>query len=201
MGKGDGFSFTHPSQIMDEIARLTPSYGGISYHRLEEGSLQWPCPTEEHPGTPILHTELFTRGKGQFIPLEYKPPIESPDDDYPLLLTTGRSLFQFHTGTMTRKVKGLNVFRGEELVEMNPQDASALGIVDGEMIKVVSRRGAVVAKAKITDASPVGVVFMTFHFAESPTNQLTNPTLDPVAKIPEYKVCAVRVEKNGNRHQ
>jgi len=201
MGKGDGFNFTHPSQIMDEIARLTPSYGGISYRRLEEGGLQWPCPTEEYPGTPILHTELFTRGKGQFIPLEYKPPIESPDDEYPLLLTTGRSLFQFHTGTMTRKVKGLNVFRGEELVEMNPQDASTLGIADGETVKVVSRRGAVVAKAKVTDVSPVGVVFMTFHFAESPTNQLTNPTLDPVAKIPEYKVCAVRVEKNGNRHQ
>jgi len=198
MGKGNSFDFTHPSQIMDEIARLAPSYGGISYKRLEEGGLQWPCPTKEHPGTPILHTKLFTRGKGQFIPLEYKPPVESPDDDYPLLLTTGRSLFQFHTGTMTRKVKGLNVLRGEELVEINPQDASALGIVDGETVKVVSRRGAVVAKAKMTEASPVGVVFMTFHFAESPTNQLTNPALDPMSKIPELKVCAVRIEKNGS---
>jgi len=198
MGKGNGFNFAHPSQIMDEIARLTPSYGGISYRRLEKDGLQWPCPTEEHPGTPILHTELFARGKGQFISLEYKPPMELPDDDYPLLLTTGRSVLHFHTGTMTRKVKGLNILRGEELVEMNPQDASALGIVDGETIKVVSRRGAVVAKAKVTDASPVGVVFMTFHFAESPTNQLTNPALDPVAKIPEFKVCAVRIEKDGS---
>jgi len=193
-----GFAFTHPSQIMDEIARLTPSYGGISYRRLKKGGLQWPCPTKEHPGTPILHTEQFTRGKGQFVPLEYKASIESPDNDYPLLLTTGRSLFQFHTGTMSRKVKGLNVFHGEELVEINPQDASALGIADGETVKVVSRRGAVAAKAKVTDVSPVGVVFMTFHFAESPTNQLTNPALDPVAKIPEFKVCAVRIEKNGS---
>ena len=199
MGKSNGFDFARPSQIMDEIARLTPSYGGISYRRLEKGGLQWPCPTKDHPGTPILHTEQFTRGKGQFIPLKYKPSMELPDDDYPLLLTTGRSLLHFHTGTMTRKVKGLNILRSEELVEMNPRDASALGIADGETIRVVSRRGAVVAKARVTDASPVGVVFMTFHFAESPTNQLTNPALDPVAKIPEYKVCAVRIEKDGSK--
>ncbi|GAI39789.1 unnamed protein product, partial [marine sediment metagenome] len=127
------------------------------------------------------------------------PSMELPDDDYPLMLTTGRSLLHFHTGTMTRKVKGLNILRSEELVEMNPRDASALGIADGETIRVVSRRGAVVAKARVTDASPVGVVFMTFHFAESPTNQLTSPALDPVAKIPEYKVCAVRIEKDGSK--
>ncbi len=192
-----GFDFAHPSQIMDEIARLTPSYGGVSFRRLEGGGLQWPCPTEEHAGTPILHTQQFTRGKGRFMPLEYKPAMELPDSDYPLILTTGRNLFQFHTGTMSRKVKGLNVFRGEELAEINPQDASALGIADGDMVKVVSRRGEVVAKARVTGVSPVGVVFMTFHFAESPTNQLTNPALDPVAKIPEYKVAAIKIEKIG----
>ncbi len=192
---GKGFNFTRPSQIMDEIARLTPSYGGISYRRLEKGGLQWPCPTREHPGTPILHTEKFTRGKGQFVPLEYRPPVESPDEDYPLVLTTGRSLFHFHTGTMSRKVKGLNTFRNEELVEINPRDAAAFGIADGETVRVVSRRGEVTARAKITEASPAGVVFMTFHFAESPTNQLTIPALDPVAKIPEFKVCAVRLER------
>ena len=131
------------------------------------------------------------------MPLEFKPPMELPDDDYPLILTTGRSLFQFHTGTMSRKVRGLNVLRGEELVEINPQDALALGIADGDMVKVVSRRGEVVARAKVTEVSPPGAVFMTFHFAESPTNQLTNPSLDPVAKIPEYKVSAVRIERNG----
>jgi formate dehydrogenase alpha subunit len=194
---GKGFAFNSPSEIMDEIAQLTPAYGGISYRRLEEGGLQWPCPTEEHPGTPVLHTMLFSRGKGHFAPLEYRPPAELPDDDYPLILTTGRSLFHFHTGTMSRKVRGLNVFQSEELVEMNPKDAVALGIADGDMVRVISRRGAVVAKACLTDDSPVGMVFMTFHFAESPTNRLTNPAFDPVAKIPEYKVSAVRVEKNG----
>jgi len=181
---------------MEEISSLTPSYGGISYERLEEGGLQWPCPNKEHPGTPILHTEQFTRGKGKFIPLEYKPAMELADDDYPLILTTERSLYHFHTGTLTRKVDGLNILRGEELVEMNPRDASALGIADGEVIKVISRRGEVTAKAKVTEVSPVGVISMTFHFAESPTNVLTNPALDPVAKIPELKVCAVRVERN-----
>jgi len=192
---GDGFDFNHPSEIMDEIAKLTPSYGGISYRRLEDGGLQWPCPDQRHPGTPILHTEQFTRGKGRFMPLEYKPSLEKPDSEYPLLLTTGRVLYQFHTGTMTRKVNGLNILRGEELVEMNPADTTALGITDGEAVRVTSRRGQVTAKAKVTEDCPPGVVFMTFHFAESATNLLTNPALDPLAKIPELKVCAVRVEK------
>jgi predicted molibdopterin-dependent oxidoreductase YjgC len=192
---GQGFEFENPSQIMDEIADLTPSYGGISYARLEEGGLQWPCPTEEHPGTPILHTALFTRGKGKFIPLEYKPPMEQPDEDYPLILTMERSLYQFHTGTMTRKVKGLNVLNGEERVQINPVDAGKLGIDDGERVSVISRRGEVTARSKITEASPVGVVTMSFHFTETRTNLLTNPALDPVSKIPELKVCAVRVEK------
>jgi formate dehydrogenase alpha subunit len=194
MGKS-GFEFTHPSHIMDEIALLTPSYGGISYQRLEEGGLQWPCPTPQHPGTPILHTQQFTRGKGRFIPLEYKPSVELPDKDYPLVLTTGRSLYHFHTGTMTRRVEGLNVLRPGGDIEISQADASKLGIADGESVNVISRRGKVTAKAKVTGASPEGVVFMTFHFAESPANRLTNPVLDPVAKIPEYKVCAVRVEK------
>ncbi len=191
-----GFDFAHPSQIMEEIANLTPSYGGISYSHLDNGGLQWPCPTQDHPGTPILHTKQFTRGKGRFIPLDYKPPMELPDDEYPLILTTGRSLYHFHTGTLTRKVKGLNILRREGLVEINPDDASALGITDGEMVRVISRRGEVVAKARVTEVSPVGVVFMNFHFAESPANVLTNPALDPVSKIPEYKVCAVRIERN-----
>ncbi len=190
-----GFDFAHPAEIMEEVARLTPSYGGISYRRLEEGGLQWPCPTEDHPGTPLLHAGQFSRGRGRFMPLEYKPSVELPDGDYPLLLTTERSLYQYHTGTMTRKVKGLNILRGEELVEINPKDASAIGVADGDTVKVISRRGEVTATAKVTDASPQGVVSMSFHFAESPTNQLTSPALDPIAKIPEFKVCAVRVEK------
>jgi formate dehydrogenase alpha subunit len=192
---GKGFDFDHSSQVLEEIARLTPSYGGISYRRLESEGLQWPCPVREHPGTPILHADGFLRGKGRFIPLEYKPPVESPDDEYPLILTTERSLYHYHTGTLTRKAEGLNVLRSEELVEMNPLDARTLGLNDGDRVRVISRRGEVTAHVKITPASPPGVVSMTFHFAESPTNILTNPAVDPVAKIPELKVCAVRVEK------
>jgi formate dehydrogenase alpha subunit len=191
----EGFDFEHPSQIMDEIALLTPSYGGISFKRLENGGLQWPCPTKEHPGTAILHTEQFTRGKGRFIPLEYRPPAELPDDDYPLILTTGRRLFHYHTGTMTRKVGGLNIFMGEERVQVNPEDAERLGISDGDRIKVISRRGELTASTDVTEVVPVGLVYMSFHFAESPANILTSHAVDPVSKTPEYKVCAVRIEK------
>jgi formate dehydrogenase alpha subunit len=190
-----GFDYNHPSDIMEEIRKLTPSYGGISYERLENGGLQWPCPFEDHPGIPILHVNAFVRGKGRFIPLKYTPPGEMPDEDYPLILSTGRSLYHFHTGTMTRKVTGLNIIEPEAAVEINPEDASRLGIAQGDKVKVSSRRGEVVLKAKVTDSLPPGVVFMTFHFAESAANILTNPKLDPVAKIPEFKVAAVRVEK------
>jgi formate dehydrogenase alpha subunit len=188
------FDFNSPSDIFDEIASLTPSYGGISFERIEEVGLQWPCPTPEHPGTPILHTKLFTRGKGRFIPLDYRPPAELPDKDYPIILSTGRCLYHYHT-SMTRQVAGLNVLRGKELVQINPKDAAALGIDDGDKIKIASRRGQVTATAWVTDVTPEGAIWMTFHFADSPTNLLTNPALDPVCRIPEYKVCAVRVEK------
>ena len=189
-----GFNFSHPSQIMEEVSSLAPSYGGIAYGRLEKGGLQWPCPTRQHPGTPILHTKLFTRGKGRFIPLEYRPPAELPDKKYPLILSTGRCLYHYHA-SMTMKVRGLNILRGEELVQINPRDALALRIADGDRIKVTSRRGEVTARAKITEVTPEGAIWMTFHFAESPTNMLTNPALDPAVKTPEYKVCAVRVER------
>jgi len=192
-----GFDFENPSQIMDEITTVTPSYGGISFSRLDKEGLQWPCPTDDHPGTAILHTALFSRGKGHFVPLVYRPSAEMPDAEYPLVLTTDRSPFHFHTGTMTRKVKGLNVFRGEELVAINPKDAESLDIKDGDKVEVISRRGRVPAKASLTDDVPPGTIAMTFHFAESPTNEVTNPALDPVSKIPEFKVAAVRVEKAG----
>ena len=190
-----GFEYSHTFDIMQEIRQLTPSYGGISYQRLESGGLQWPCPVEDHPGTPILHTKTFVRGKGKFIPLKYIPPSELPDEAYPLILTTGRSLYHFHTGTMTRKVAGLNIIEPEGTVEISPQDASQLGITQSDKVKVRSRRGEVIAKAKVTEAMPPGLVFMTFHFAESAANILTNPKLDPVSKIPELKVATVRVEK------
>jgi len=190
-----GFDYSHPFDIMEEIRNLTPSYGGISYQRLEDGGPQWPCPTDDHPGTPILHTNIFVRGKGRLIPLKYVPPRELPDEDYPLILTTGRSLYHFHTGTMTRKIAGLNIIEPEGVVEISPKDASQLGIAQGDKVKVSSRRGEVITKAKVTEALPPGVVFMTFHFAESAANILTNPELDPISKIPEFKVAAVKVEK------
>ena len=191
-----GFDYSAPFDIMEEIRDVTPSYAGISYQRLENGGLQWPCPTDDHPGTPILHVNTFVRGKGRFVPLKYIPPRELPDEEYPLILTTGRSLYHFHTGTMTRKVAGLNTIEPEGTVGISPKDASRLGIGQSDKVKITSRRGDVVAKAKVTDASPPGVIFMTFHFAESLANILTSPALDPIAKIPEFKVCAVRVEKS-----
>jgi formate dehydrogenase alpha subunit len=189
------FDFENPSEIMEEIARLTPSYGGVIYERLEECGLQWPCPTKDHPGTPILHVGRFVCGLGKFAPLQYKPPAELPDKEYPLVLTTGRNLYHYHTGTMTRKVAGLNTIEPEGVIEINPSDASSLKIKDGDKVKVVSRRGEVITKAKVTEESPPKVVYMTFHFAESAANLLTNAALDPVAKIPEFKVCAVRIER------
>lgn len=192
-----GFDFEHPSQIMDEIARLTPSYGGISFQRIEEGGLQWPCPDKDHPGTSVLHSKQFTRGKGRFIPLKYRPSEELPDEDYPLLLTTGRRLFHYHTATMTNKTHGLNVFMGYERVMINPLDAEKLGICDNDSIKVTSRRGQVNASTEVTTVVPEGVVYMTFHFAATPTNTLTSHAVDPITQTPEYKVCAVKIEKVG----
>jgi len=193
--KAKGFDYSDPCEIMEEIRKLTPSYGGISYQRLENGGLQWPCPTDDHPGTAILHTDTFARGKGKFFPLRYIPPDELPDEHYPLMLTTGRSLYHFHTGTMTRRVTGLNILEPEGVVEISAQDAMNLGIKSGDKVRVRSRRGEIVAQARVTSALLPGVVFVTFHFAESAANILTNPKLDPVAKIPEFKVAAVKVER------
>jgi len=180
--------------VMEEIASLTPSYAGINYRRLEElGELRWPCPSPDHPGTPILHVDKFTRGKGRFSPVEYKPPAEEPDPEYPLVLTTGRLLTHYHTGSMTRRVKPLNELVPENRVWINPADAERLGVAADQEVAVESRRGAIKVKARITEKVPPGVVFIPFHFGESPANALTNPALDPVAKIPEYKVAAVRV--------
>jgi len=194
---GRGFVFSHPREIMDEIASLTPIYGGISYDRLENGGLQWPCVTGEHDGTRFLHKDRFStkNGKGRFMPLEYRESAELPDSEYPLLLTTDRSLYHFHSSTMTRRVEGLEILNSEELLNIHPDDAARLGLEDHEMVYVLSRRGKVRVRTKVTDIYPPGVVSMTFHFHESPTNVLTNCAIDPVAKIPETKVCAVKIEK------
>jgi predicted molibdopterin-dependent oxidoreductase YjgC len=183
---------------LEEITRVTPIYGGITYERLEQRRLQWPCPSKDHPGTQTLHTNGFPRGKGKFVPVRYKPPIEIPDSEYPFTLTTERSQYHFHTGTLTRRIADLNKILGEGFVEINPGDAKELNLRDGETVKIVSRRGSVVTRVKLSRASPPGVVTMNFHFAECPVNEITNPAVDPVAKIQELKVAAVRIERVFN---
>ena len=195
MGAPGRWDYAHPSEIMAEIASLTPSYAGVSYARLElVGGLQWPCPSPDHPGTPILHTTRFTRGLGLFQPQEYTPPAEEPDEEYPFILTTGRTMFQYHTGTMTRRSEKLAQEVPLSYLEVNPADAQTMGVRHGQMVHVRSRRGELDTQAFVTPRVPPGVVFMPFHFAEAAANVLTNRALDPLCKIPELKVCAVRVE-------
>lgn len=191
-----GFDYHSPEDIMAEIARLTPIYAGISYERLDDGKvLAWPCPTKEHPGTKLLHSEIFTRGKGRFFPVDYREPAELPDEEFPFILTTGRVLFQYHTGTMSRRIAALEREASTGFVEINPEDAEVLSVNHGEKVKVKSRRGEIEIEAFITDRVPRGVTFIPFHFAECPANKLTTRSLDPEAKIPEFKVCAVQVYK------
>ena len=192
-----GFDFNSAEEIMNEISEITPSYAGINYERLEKGGLQWPCPDVNHPGTKFLHKEKFNtpNGKGKFFPVRYVKPAEIPDIEYPLYLTTDRSLYHYHTATMTRRVEGLNLLDGEELLKINPIDAERLNLNDGDLAKITSPRGDVKARTLVTKIVPAGTVSLTFHFHETPTNEITSPALDPIAKIPETKVTAVRVEK------
>jgi formate dehydrogenase alpha subunit len=187
--------YNSPEDIFQEIRSLTPSYAGITFARLADKGIQWPCPTEDHPGTQFLHKERFSRGKGAFTPIDFKPPAEVVDKDYPMWLTTGRSFVHYHSGSMTRVSPTLHHELEENYVEINPADARSLKIKDGERIQVSSRRGTIQIKAKVKDTIHRGVVFIPFHFAESAANMLTNPAFDPVAKIPEFKACAVKVEK------
>jgi formate dehydrogenase alpha subunit len=191
---GYPMAYDSAEAIMEEIRQVTPSYAGITYARIEAEGIQWPCPNTDHPGTRFLHKDRFSRGRGLFHAIEYIPPAEQPDSEYPILLTTGRVLYHYHTGTMSRLSRGAMERCPESLVELNPADAQSLGITEGQRIRVTSRRGSVTARAKLTPRSAVGTIFMNFHFPEAAVNLLTNPALDPVAKIPEYKVCAVRVE-------
>ncbi len=187
------WDYASPAQVWAEIAALTPSMAGISYERLEKGSLQWPCPTADHPGTPILHTAKIARGKGRFMPITYRPPAEQIDDEYPLILSTGRILFHWHGGTMSRRSAGLERLAPSAEIEVNPLDAQRFGLADQAMVEVASRRGRIRARARVTERSPRGTVFATFHYAEAAANLLTMDVVDPIAKIPEYKVSAVRI--------
>ena len=197
-----GWNYTDPAQIMDEVAALTPSYAGVSHERLERGEqLQWPVRDFTHPGTPILHIGQFARGLGKFAPIDHIPPAEMPDDDYPMVLNTGRVLYHWHGGEMTRRAKGLLEIYPEALIEINPDDAQHMGVDGHKRVRVSSRRGSIEAEAWITDRVPPGMVYANFHFPDASANELTIAALDPIAKIPEYKVCAVKVEVVKNSRE
>lgn len=190
-----GFHFESPADIWREMADLTPPFMGISHQRIEaEDGVHWPCPSEDHPGTPYLFAESFPRGKGKLTPIAYRPSSELPDQEYPLILSTGRVLYHWHGGTLTRRSK-LDDIYPEALVEIHPRDAEELEITSGDWVKVYSRRGQIEARTLVTERSPVGTVFLPFHFVEAAANILTVDARDPQAKIPDYKVCAVAVEK------
>ena len=191
----NGMRYTSPAEIMAEAASLTPIYGGIAYQRLAAHGLQWPCPDKEHPGTPIMHLDRFTRGLGHFSPVVHRLPAELPDAEFPFVLTTGRTYFHWHTGSMTRRTHLLAREEPHSFIELHPDDAARLGIRHRDMVLVSSRRGEVRTEARVTDMVIAGVLFMPFHFVEGAANALTNNVLDPESSIPEFKVCAVRVEK------
>lgn len=193
---GYPMSYASTAAVDEEMRGLTPSYAGISHARLEAGAqLHWPCPSEDHPGTPILHCETFTRGLGQFHPVEYRPAAEETDASFPVVLTTGRMLEHYHTGTMTRRSKGLHGLVPGPFVEVNGVDAKKIRVKDGDSVRVTSRRGSIVLPAKVGSRVDAGVLFIPFHFWEAAANVLTNSAYDPTARIPEFKVCAVRLER------
>jgi len=190
-----GWDYANSEEIMAEVSKVAPSYAGINHARLDNGDqLQWPVPAADHPGTPILHTKAFSRGKGKFMPIEFVPAPELPDDEYPFILNTGRVLYHWHGGEMTRRAKGLMEIYGKALIELNPDDAAKMGVNGNKNLRITSRRGMIEAEATVTDRVPPGMVFANFHFPEASANELTIAALDPTAKIPEYKVCAVKVE-------
>lgn len=194
------WTFASAAAIMDELAQVTPSYGGMRYERLAGAGLVWPCPSPEHPGTPILHTQTFSRGLGKFHRIEARLPVEQTDNEYPLILSTGRILYHYHTGTMTRRAAGLEWMESRGHAEVNAEDAAAVNLRDGGPVVIRSRRGQVRTQARISDRVPPGTVFLAFHWREAPANLLTHDFgLDPLAKIPEYKVSAVRLENPSRR--
>lgn len=203
MGYDMGYRAAH--EIMEEIALLTPSYGGILHHRLDNFGLQWPCYDTDHNGTPFMHRKKFAKGLGTFNPVDFAPPAEITDNEYPFILTTGRLYFRYHTGTMCGRTSTLQREEPECFVEVNPRDAETLGIRPRGRVRVLSRRGEITVNALVTDRTPEGIVFIPFHFRHAAVNLITNPAVDPIAKIPEFKVCAVRVApvipKPGDRQK
>ncbi len=192
---GYAMSYQTSEEVFAEIAQVAPSYAGMNYPRLEGDGLCWPCPAPDHPGTLYLHKDRFSRGRGLFHAIDYRAPAEEPDGEYPFWLTTGRSYVHYHTGTMTRVSPHLDREMPESIMEIHPEDARSLELKDGALARISSRRGSIVSRVRLTERIGKGVVFLPFHFAENAANVLTNTALDPIAKIPEYKVCAVRLEK------
>jgi predicted molibdopterin-dependent oxidoreductase YjgC len=169
----------------------------ITYGRLDEKGIQWPCPSEDHPGTEFLYKDGFPKGKVRFTPVSFNPPAEITDAEYPFILTTGRNLYQYHSGSMTRRVKPIEDHAGEAYVEINPEDVRKLGLKNGDKIKVASRRGEIEIKARVTKKVSEGIVFIPMHYREAAANVITNDALDPDVKIPEFKVCAVKLVPAG----
>jgi predicted molibdopterin-dependent oxidoreductase YjgC len=189
------WGYSHPADIWQELREVTPEFYGITYERLDrEGGVHWPCPSLDHPGSPYLFAEDFPRGAGKFWPVAYSATSEEPDEEYPLTLNTGRVLYHWHGGTMTR-ASALTEIWPECTVELHPNDAARMGLETGDWVDVASRRGQITARLLVTGRSPEGVVFIPFHFAEAAANMLTNPLLDIRAKIPDYKVCSVHVAR------
>jgi len=191
---GYRMDYSSPQEIWEEVAYLSPIFAGISFPRIEHAGLQWPCPAPDHPGTRFLHAQRFTRGPGKFHAVEYSPPNETPDAEYPWLLSTGRTLYQYNAGTMTRRVKGITEKSPECFVEINPADLEKLGACDGQMLKISTRRGSILARALATQKVKPGRIWMPFHFAEAPANELTSEACDIVTRTAEYKVSAARLE-------
>ncbi|MCK4294593.1 MAG: formate dehydrogenase subunit alpha [Planctomycetes bacterium] len=192
---GYAMRYENASEIMDEIASVTPIYGGISFDRIEPVGLQWPCLDKDHPGTKYLHKGEFKRGKGKFHAVRFREPAETPDKKFPFILSTGRQLYQFHTGTLTRKSRAIDQKSPTGYVELHHEDAEKYSIGEGDFVEVSTRRGKVITKASVGSRVAKGWLFMPFHFAEGPANMLTNDALDPIAKIPEFKVCAAAIKK------
>jgi len=198
MGFEDKFGFGSSAEIFEEIRTCVPQYRGITYERLKSAKgIQWPCPAEDHPGTEVMFAEKFNTpdGLGHFQVAEYKPPLELPDEEYPYIFTNGRVVFHFHTGTMTRRTRSLNDELTQGFAEINPQDAQDLTIEDGEEIILRSRRGEIKTFARVTEYIKKGLIFMPWHFSECAPNILTGPCAGPPSKMPEFKFCAVKVEK------
>ncbi|GAI97113.1 unnamed protein product, partial [marine sediment metagenome] len=198
MGYQDKFNYSSAEEIFEEIRSCVPQYKGISYERLKKtaGGIHWPCPAEDHPGTPTMFLQKFNTpdGLGHFQVVEFKPPAELPDNEYPYVLTTGRSIFHYHSGSMTRRTARLNDEVLGGFVEVNPEDASQAGVKDKDMVTLTTRRGSIEARARVTDDVPSGLLFVPFHFPDSCANVLTNPALDPGCKCAETKVCSVKME-------